>query len=93
MGSVLVPSEKPRITLYLSQELKSAVELWAESESRPVSSQIGHLLNRLLIEQLIFVIDLPEALRENLAALAQKREMSVDTLIVSLLYESLNKEK
>jgi hypothetical protein len=88
-----VPSEKPRITLYLSEELKAAVESWADSESRRVSAQVGHLLDELLLKKKLLMIEPSSELKSDLENLAKKKGMPVEILVTSLLIEALQKQK
>lgn len=87
-----VPSDKPRITLYLSEDLKIAIEAWAERESRSVSSQIGHFMNLWLVDKSIYVIEPPDELRHHLEQIARERGMPVEVLILTMLFESVREE-
>ena len=86
-----VPSDKPRITLYLSEELKKAVEAWADGESRRVSAQVGHLLEELLLDKKLLMLEPSRELKIELENLAKKRGMPVEVLATSLLLEAIQK--
>jgi hypothetical protein len=88
-----VPSDKPRITLYLSEELKAAVEIWADSESRRVSAQVGHLLEELLLKKKLLMIEPSIELKSELESLAKRKGMPVEIFATSLLLEAIQKYK
>jgi hypothetical protein len=88
-----VPSDKPRITLYLSEELKAAVESWADSESRRVSAQVGHLLEELLLKKKLLMIEPSIELKSELESLAKRKGMPVEIFAASLLLEAIQKYK
>jgi hypothetical protein len=92
MGSGFVPSDKPRITLYLSEDLKKVIEEWAEGESRSVSAQIGHFMNQWLIDKSTLVIEPPRELRQRLEEMARARGMPVESLVLSMLFKSIREE-
>jgi hypothetical protein len=88
-----VPSDKPRITLYLSEELKAAVENWADSESRRVSAQVGHLLEELLLKKKLLMIEPSSELKSELENLAKRKGIPVEIFAASLLLEAIQKYK
>lgn len=46
IDEILVPSDKPRITLYIDSDLKQALELLAESADRSVSNYVIQLIRQ-----------------------------------------------
>jgi hypothetical protein len=92
MRSGLVPSDKPRITLYLAEDLKKVIEIWADRESRSVSAQIGHFMNQWLVEKSTLVIEQPEELRQRLEEIARAKGMPVEALVLSILFKSVREE-
>jgi len=87
-----VPTDKPRLTTYVSVELKSAVEQWADAESRTVSSQIENLLDSVLIKKDSVLLRLQGPMRLRLEASAKEKSTSLEQLIEWIIFESLQKE-
>ena len=90
MSIPIVPSDKPRISIYLSPEQKEAVNNWADENSRPVSAQFCHWIDECLINQRTYMLTPREGLREKLISIARKKGVSIETLIEWLLAESIN---
>lgn len=87
-----MPSDKPRVTLYLSEDLKKVIEEWAEGESRSVSAQIGHFMTQWLVDKSILVVEPPQELRQRLEEMARARGMPVESLVLSMLFKSVREE-
>lgn len=85
-----MPSDKPRISIYLSPKQKEAVTKWADEHSRPVSAQFSHWIDECLINRRAYMISPREGLREKLEAIAKKKGVSVETLVEWLLAEAIN---
>lgn len=77
----------------MSEELKAAVESWADSESRRVSAQVGHLLEELLLKKKLLVIEPSIELKRELESLAKRKGMPVEIFATSLLLEAIQKYK
>jgi hypothetical protein len=85
-----VPSANPRITLYPSKTVKTAISAWAERDGGSVSSKICVLLERWLVAKEIYVIDPHESIRGKLEEIAHDRGVSVEHLIDDLLFRAAN---